>query len=593
MKPNSLHVVDSAGRTVGDVALESSAVYCAYSATGNTTGSLVYVNYGRREDFEVLEKLGVQVKNNIVITRVGKISFAEKVANAEQFEAGGVLVYPDPADIPQDPRGLGLYSYTAISEHVHLGSGDPYTPGFPSFNHTQFPPIQSSGLPSILAHPISANVASKLLSQLSGPDPPKSWRGRLPYVTYRLGPSLTSADQRRFRLGVNNYMSSVLINNIFGSVEGKEEPDQYIILGAQRDSWGPGAAKSGVGTAILLELARTFRAMVQNGFQPRRSLLFVSWDAGDFGSVGATEWLEGYLTMLHLKAVAYFSLDRAVLGDDRFVAYTSPLLANLIEGVIKQVDSPKHPGQTIHSQLLRQGRHWKSEIVRALFLNSGAYSFTAFGGVPAMEISFTEDSRPYPFLNTELDTFENLQVALQGRLGVLGRAAAEIAGLMALRLAHDRILPLEYSCYSESTLQFSAQLNKYSKELQSRGLTLQWIFSARGDYNRAADELRRAILNSDESDERLVRLYNMRITRVEFYFLSPYVSATETPFRHILHGRGPHTLGALREHVALLRDEPARFDEARFRRQLALLTWTLQGAANALSGEVWDIDNAF
>ncbi|MGH0180736.1 UNVERIFIED_CONTAM: hypothetical protein FKN15_004787 [Acipenser sinensis] len=210
-----------------------------------------------------------------------------------------------------------------------------------------------------------------------------------------------------------------------------------------------------------------------------------------------------------------------------------------------------------------------------------------------MEISFTEDSRPYPFLNTELDTFENLQVALQGRLGVLGRAAAEIAGLMALRLAHDRILPLEYSCYSESTLQFSAQLNKYSKELQSRGLTLQWIFSARGDYNRAADELHRAILNSDESDERLVRLYNMRIMRVEFYFLSPYVSATETPFRHILHGRGPHTLGALREHVALLRDEPGRFDEATFRRQLALLTWTLQGAANALSGEVWDIDNAF
>ncbi|RXM94583.1 Transferrin receptor protein 2 [Acipenser ruthenus] len=257
---------------------------------------------------------------------------------------------------------------------------------------------------------------------------------------------------------------------------------RYIILGAQRDSWGPGAAKSGVGTAILLELARTFRAMVQNGFQPRRSLLFVSWDAGDFGSVGATEWLEGYLTMLHLKAVAYFSLDRAVLGDDRFVAYTSPLLANLIEGVIKQVDSPKHPGQTIHSQLLRQGRHWKSEIVRALFLNSGAYSFTAFGGVPAMEISFTEDSRPYPFLNTELDTFENLQVALQGRLGVLGRAAAEIAGLMALRLAHDRILPLEYSCYSESTLQFSAQLNKYSKELQAESELLRGQVHAPGFF---------------------------------------------------------------------------------------------------------------
>src|SRR4029434_5684803 len=42
-------------------------------------------------------------------------------------------------------------------------------------------------------------------------------------------------------------------------------PDQYIIMGAQRDSWGPGAVKSGVGTALLLELARTFSSMVQNG----------------------------------------------------------------------------------------------------------------------------------------------------------------------------------------------------------------------------------------------------------------------------------------------------------------------------------------
>lgn len=81
--------------------------------------------------------------------------------------------------------------------------------------------------------------------------------------------------------------------------------------------------------------------------------------------------------------------------------------------------------------------------------------------------------------------------------------------------------------------------------------------------------------------------------QVEFYFLSQYVAVTETPFRHILHGRGPHTLGALLEHVHLLREAPERFDEVLFRRQLALVTWTLQGAANALSGDVWNIDNNF
>ncbi|KAH0626055.1 hypothetical protein JD844_000769 [Phrynosoma platyrhinos] len=187
-----------------------------------------------------------------------------------------------------DPDVYCPYSASGIVT-VHMGAGDPYSPGFPSFNHTQFPPVQSSGLPKIPAHPISAEVAAQLLRQVMGPPAPQTWKGRLPGVPYQLGPG--GAD---FRLKLG------------------------------RDSLGPGAARSGVGTAILLELARTFTAMVRNGFQLRRSLLFVSWDAGDFGSVGSTEWLEGYLTMLHLKAAAYISLDNAVLGEWRLEPRRGP-----------------------------------------------------------------------------------------------------------------------------------------------------------------------------------------------------------------------------------------------------------------------------
>ncbi|XP_069042853.1 transferrin receptor protein 2 [Lepisosteus oculatus] len=593
-QPNTLSVVDRNGNVIEQIQLERPLdSYCAYSGTGTVKGGLVYVNYGRREDFELVQSLGVPAEGNVVIVRVGQLSFAEKVANAQQAGAVGVLIYPDPADVPQDPRRLGLDSSVAISEHVHMGTGDPFTPGFPSFNHTQFPPTKSSGLPSIPALPISANVASKLLSQLSGPVSPRGWQGRLPYVRYALGPGLNSGDGRQIRLGVYNSMSAILLNNIFSSIEGYSEPDQYIIIGAQRDSWDPGAAKSAVGTAILMELARTFSAMVQNGFQPRRSLLFVSWDAGDFGSVGATEWLEGYLSMLHLKAIAYFSLDRAVLGDDKLSVYSSPLLAKLVEVAMNQVEHPKHAGQTINSYTQSQGSSWGSPLVKPLFLNSGAYSFTAFAGVPAMELQFTEEARPYPFTNTPLDTADRLQEFLQGRLPEVALAVAELVGQMALRLAHDHIVPLDFPCYSETTLQFSAQLSKYSAELQERGLSPHWVFTARGDYNRAAEKLRETILNSDVQDDKITRLYNMRIMRVEYYFLSQYVSAVETPFRHVLHGRGDHTLSALTEHLALLRSNPEKFDEARFRKQLALLTWTLQGAANALSGDVWNIDNLF
>uniref|UniRef100_A0A673GMP6 Transferrin receptor 2 n=1 Tax=Sinocyclocheilus rhinocerous TaxID=307959 RepID=A0A673GMP6_9TELE len=567
-QPNALWLVDSEGAELEEIPLDSEG-YCAYSATGTATGGVVYVNYGRSEDFEQLRAMGIALNGSIAVARVGgAVSFAEKVWHAQEAGLGGVLISPDPADVPQDTRRLGLHSNAVISEHVHLGSGDPFTPGFPSFNHTQFPSTQSSGLPIIPAQPISANVASKLLSQLSGAGCPRGWQGRLPYVQCVLGPGFTGPSERRVKMAVYNTMKPVLLNNIFASIEGKVESDHYIIIGAQRDSWGPGAVKSGVGTALLMELARTFSNMVENGFYPRRSLLFVSWDGGEFGNVGATEWLEGYLTMLHLKAVAYFSLDQAILGDDILSVYTSPLLADLIEGALKQVC-------VSYSFFLQS-----SVAVKPLYLNSGAYSFTAFGGVPAMQLHFTEEARSYPFVNTQLDSVGRLQELLQGRLGSVGRAVAELVGLMVLRLSYDQLLPLDVTL---SHLSFSV--------CQSRGLSPQWVFSARGDYSRAAKNLHEAIKNSDIQDERLARLYNTRIMRVEYYFLSQYLSVVETPFRHVFNGRGDHTLSALADHVSLLRSAPHLFDEARFRRQLALFTWTLQGAANALSGDVWNIDN--
>ncbi|XP_045397417.1 transferrin receptor protein 2 isoform X1 [Lemur catta] len=599
--PNTLHWVAAAGKAGEQLPLEDPDVYCPYSATGNATGELVYAHYGRPEDLQDLRARGVEPAGRLLLVRVGVTSFAQKVASAQDFGARGVLIYPDPEDFYQGPHKPGLSSHQAVYGHVHLGTGDPYTPGFPSFNQTQFPPVESSGLPSIPAQPISADVASRLLRKLNGPVAPQEWQGRLPGSPYRLGPG------PGLQLGVNNHRASTPISNIFGCIEGLSEPDHYVVIGAQRDAWGPGAAKSAVGTAILLELLRTFSSMVSNGFRPRRSLLFISWDGGDFGSVGSTEWLEGYLSVLHLKAVAYVSLDNAVLGDDKFQAKTSPLLISLIENILKQVDSPNHSGQTIYEQVVFTNPSWDAEVIRPLAMDSSAYSFTACVGVPAVEFSFLEDDQAYPFLHTKEDTYENLHKMLRGRLPAVAQAVAQLAGQLLIRLSHDHLLPLDFGRYGDVVLRHIGSLNEYSGDLKARGLTLQWVYSARGDFFRAAEKLRQEIYSSEPGDERLMRMYNVRIMRVEFYFLSQYVSPADSPFRHIFLGRGDHTLGALLDHLRLLRTNGTGapgatssgvvpglgFQESRFRRQLALLTWTLQGSANALSGDVWNIDNNF
>lgn len=43
-----------------------------YSPSGNVTAAFVYANYGKPEDFDALETLGVSIEGKIVITRYGK-----------------------------------------------------------------------------------------------------------------------------------------------------------------------------------------------------------------------------------------------------------------------------------------------------------------------------------------------------------------------------------------------------------------------------------------------------------------------------------------------------------------------------------------
>lgn len=147
-------------------------------------------------------------------------------------------------------------------------------------------------------------------------------------------------------------------------------------------------------------------------------------------------------------------------------------------------------------------------------MDSSAYSFTAFAGVPAVEFSFTEEDRAYPFLNTKEDTYENLHRLLRGRLPAVAQAVAQLAGQLLIRLSHDHLLPLDFGRYGDVVLRHIGHLNEFSGDLKARGLTLQWVYSARGDYIRAAEKLRKEIYSSEQSDERLMRMYNVRIMRV-------------------------------------------------------------------------------
>nr|ADP20545.1 transferrin receptor protein 1 [Fukomys anselli] len=563
--PNSVTVTDAKGLVY---LVENPEGYVAYSKAATVIGKLVHANFGTKKDFE---DLNTSVNGSLVIVRAGEITFAEKVSNAASLNALGVLIYLDNIKFPITKADLPFFG------HAHLGTGDPYTPGFPSFNHTQFPPSQSSGLPTIPVQTISREAAEKLFRNMER-ECPSNWRTE---VACRL----QTSQERSVKLVVNNVLKEIRILNIFGVIKGVEEPDHYVVVGAQRDSWGPGAAKASVGTALLLELARTVSDMVlKGGFKPHRSIIFVSWSAGDFGAVGATEWLEGYITSLHLKAVTYINLDKAVLGTTNFKVTGSPMLYKLIEKTMQEV---KHP---LTGASLYKDSNWVNKVEKLSFDNA-AFPFLAYSGIPAVSFCFCEDM-DYPYLSTKLDSYDMLMQEIP-QLNKVMCAAAEVAGQILIRLTHDFELNLDYEVYNSKMLLFVKELMQYATDIKEMGLSLQWLYSARGDFFRATSRLTTDFHNAERTNRFIMKELNDRIMKVEYHFLSPYVSPRESPFRHIFWGSGSHTLQALLENLKLRKENKAVFNETLFRNQLALATWTIQGVANALSGDIWDIDNEF
>lgn len=557
--------------------------YLAYSALKTVQGAALYAHYGRAEDFRRLQELNVDINGKVVLVRAGLSCFAEKVANAASLNASAVLIYPDPVN-------YNIKDDTALFGHVHLGTGDPYTPGFPSFNHTQFPPAQSSGLPSIPAQTITIRQATEIMSKLGGRTSPDGWSdGMLRDTMYKLGD-----DGDIITVEVKNVLIQKKIHNVFGVIKGYTDTDRYMVIGAQRDAWGPGYARSTVGTSLLVELARTITDMIKNdGFKPKRSIIFASWSAGEFGSVGATEWLEGYLTSLNLKMFSYISLDEVISGFDTFKAAASPLLYELLESTMKQVSSPVDATKSLHEQFA--GSNWEKSVMEPMGLSHSAYPFQTFSGIPSLSFRFTSSIKSYPFGTIE-DTDQNLERYTSYNTMKLAKTAGEVVGLVTLRLVHDHLLKLNVAKYTSVIRNYVSQIRSKVESRQMSGrlpstLTMQWLLSAHGSYDRAASALVFAIRNSDLDDMEQCRIINNRIMRVEGSFLSPYVSPRESLFRHILLGSGSHTLAALVDHLEAIKGGLESADIDQFKNQFALATWTIQGCANALAGEVWDMDN--
>src|ERR1700678_2639470 len=309
------------------------------SGSGDVTGEVVYANYGRLEDFDKLAEQHIDLHGKIVLVRYGGNFRGVKVYIAQQRGAAGVLIYSDPQDdgyYKGDPWPIGPWRpETGVQrgsvQFLFKYPGDPETPGVASTpdlpDSARIAP--DGNQPNIISIPISYHDASPILQALQGPGVPQGWQGALPF-RYHVGPGGVKVHL----VSQQDYQRRV-IWDVIGKVKGTEYPDDWVVAGNHRDAWVYGAVDPNSGTASMLESVHGIGELLKQGWRPKRTMVFCSWDAEEEGLIGSTEWVEQHAKNLE-HTVAYFNVDVAVAGPD-FSASAVPSLKQFVRELTREV----------------------------------------------------------------------------------------------------------------------------------------------------------------------------------------------------------------------------------------------------------------
>jgi N-acetylated-alpha-linked acidic dipeptidase len=633
-----------------------------YGASGIATGQVVYANFGRPEDFDALDRLGVSVKDKIVLTRYGGCFRGLKVWQAQRRGAIGVLIFSDPADDGfgrGDVYPIGPYRPPSAIQRgsvqfLSRGPGDPSTPGTPSLPGAKrlpwdprngFPLLSGSNplmqrpfivgiqnpdgesvnitIPSveeweklagrerteafaaIPSLPISYEAAAPILQAMGGPNVPSGWQGGLP-LAYHVGPGpveVTFETRHEYRIRK--------IWNVIATLRGTVEPDRWVMIGNHRDAWTYGAVDPSSGTAATMETCRALGEAVKNGWKPRRTLVYASWDAEEYGLVGSTEYAEHHADELKQKAVLMLNVDVAVGGSDLSLDGI-PSLRDLMLQCAGQINDPKSGRSLADLWLAKRKSAWASGpfalddspwtgaapatpsdpfTPHMGWMGSGS-DYTAFVdhlGIPALDVGF---GGHYGVYHSIYDNFFWMEKFGDPEF-LYHATAARLFTLVAMRAAAADVAPLTFVPYGEALRDHVDDLRRTLARKVRGGATPKVsdmlfapVIAGVKNFRAQAEACDRATAaltaGKEPIDPALLSALNDALMNVERAFLAPEGLPDRPWYRHVIYAPGLTTGYAAWPlpgiYQAVGEDDPKMFQE-----QAALLARQLDAAASVLA----------
>jgi N-acetylated-alpha-linked acidic dipeptidase len=478
---------------------EQLPTYNAYSADGDVTAPLIYVNFGNRDDYEQLDRLGISVKGAIVIARYGEGWRGVKPKVAAEHGAIGCIIY-------SDPRGDGYFKGEEFpaggwrsGNGVQRGSvmdtdypGDPLTPGVGATANAKRLAIKDAKtITAIPVLPISYADALPLLTALKGPVAPEKWRGALA-MTYRVGPGPALV-----HLKVTSNWDIKPFYDVIATLDGSSAADQWVIRGNHHDAWVNGAEDPISGQAAMLEEARMLGELHAHGWAPLRTIVYCAWDGEEPGLLGSVEWVETHLDELQKHAVAYINSD----SNSRGYLYPGGTqdLQNFISGIARDVEDPEthlslYQRSHLYGILKAKNAEERSDlrkrndlVVHALGDGSDYTAFQDFAGISSLNLGFGDEDDGTQYHSIYDDFYWYTQFV--DKDFAYGRALSQTGGTAIMRFADADFIPVDFSPQADAIEKYEAELEKLVKDKQDefteRNLELtEGVFKATDDPRR-------------------------------------------------------------------------------------------------------------
>jgi N-acetylated-alpha-linked acidic dipeptidase len=470
---------------------EQLPTYNAYSVDGDVTGPLVYVNQGVPADYDELDRLGISVKGAIVIARYGGSWRGIKPKVAAEHGAIGCLIYSDPHEdgyfegdvFPKGPYRPPDGVQRGSVADMPVYSGDPLTPGVGATDPNAKPDLsKAKTLTKIPVLPISYSDAQPLLAALTGPIAPQRWRGSLAQP-YHVG-NVPSGGPARVHLKVTSNWAIKTLYDVITRIPGSEFPDQYILRGNHHDGWVNGAEDPLSGQVAEMEELRAFSELLKQGWRPKRTIIYGSWDGEEPGLLGSTEWAETHGDELQKKAVMYINTDgngRGYLGMSG-----SHTLERFINGVARDINDPEKNitawkrAQARHIANVRSRRDEDEEStmtpaeerkeartrpdlrISALGSGSDYTPFLQHLGIASLNLGYGGEDGGGIYHSIYDDFYWYTHFA--DTEFVYGRALAQTVGTAIMRMADADLLPFEFTDFADTMALYLKQLKKLASD---------------------------------------------------------------------------------------------------------------------------------